>query len=256
LSITDDLRAQADAWRARPLLRRIYADWFELVGSRLSLVDGKTVELGTGIGEFKARFPAVVATDVEQTPWTDAVVDAERMPFDDGTLANLVLIDVFHHLADPAAFFDEARRTLRVGGRVVILDPYCSPVSTIAYQRFHHERTDLHAPPFERDPRVGEAAFASNQARSTLVFYRHVQTFRTRWPDLTIVDRRRLSFIAYPLSGGFSKRRFSPAALYPLLSWFERVLAPAGSLAAFRCLVVLELSRRSARGVRAGNEFE
>ena len=74
----------------------------------------------------------VVTTDVEPTPWADHVVDAERLPYGDGSLANLVLIDVFHHLADPAGFLDEASRTLAPGGRVVILDPYCSPVSTLA----------------------------------------------------------------------------------------------------------------------------
>jgi hypothetical protein len=60
------------------------------------------------------------------------------------------------------------------------------------------------------------------------------------WPELTMVEARRLSFVAYPLSGGFSKRQLVPAAGLPALRLVERLLSPLGPLAAFRCLVVLE----------------
>jgi ubiquinone/menaquinone biosynthesis C-methylase UbiE len=45
----------------------------------------------------------------------------EEIPGGDRAVANLVLIDVFHHVAHPARFFDEAARVLHPGGRVVIL---------------------------------------------------------------------------------------------------------------------------------------
>ena len=159
-------------------------------------------------------------------------MDAERLPYADGSLANLVLIDVFHHLADPAGFLDEARRTLAPGGRVVILDPYCSPVSTLAYRAFHPERTDLSAPAFAPEAEIAADPLASNQARATLVFFRHAE-LRRGWPDLRVVERRRLALVAYPLSGGFFGR-LAPGAAYRPLAAAERVLAPLAPLLAFR----------------------
>ncbi|HXV94910.1 MAG TPA: class I SAM-dependent methyltransferase [Gaiellaceae bacterium] len=240
MSLVELLTAEEEAWTRRPLLRRLYRDWFEEIGRRLSPVPGETVELGSGIGKLQEHLPFVVATDIEPTPWAERVVDASRLPFADASLANLVLFDVFHHLADPARFLDEARRTLAPGGRLVVLDPYCSPVSTPAYRLFHPERTDLSAPAFDREESIAADPLASNQARATLVFFRRADELRRGWPDLRILERRRLALLAYPLSGGFFGRPLAPAAAYRPLAAAERVLAPLAPLLAFRCLVVLE----------------
>jgi len=240
VDLQETLQSQLDAWNARPLVRRLYNDWYEEIGGRLAAVPGDTVELGAGIGRLKQRFPLVVATDVEPTPWADEVIDAERLPYEDRSLANLVLVDVFHHLGRPAAFLDETRRTLAPRGRVIVLDPYCSPVSTPAYRLFHHERTDLSASAFGAEEEVSAAPLASNQARTTLVFFREADEFRRRWPELRIVERRRLALLLYPLSGGFSGRRLVPDAAYRPLAALERALTSLAPLLAFRCLVVLE----------------
>jgi SAM-dependent methyltransferase len=234
------LDAQERAWQARPLVRREYAGFYRRILGRLSDVAGPTVELGSGIGTFKEFKPDAVTTDVEATSWAEAVVDAEDLPYEDGTLANLALLDVFHHLPDPARFLAEAARVLRPGGRVVIVDPYCSPFSTPVYRRFHHERTDLSAAPFERDAQTGRSALDSNQARTTLVFYRHRDEYLRRWPSLPIVAEERFAFLAYPLSGGFTGPALLPAFLYRPLTALERALSPAARLLAFRCLVALE----------------
>ena len=129
---------------------------------------------------------------------------------------------------------------LAPGGRVVIVDPYCSPVSAPIYKRFHHERTDLDAPAFERDERTGRAPLESNQARATLVFYRGREQYLARWPDLPVVADRRFAFLLYPLSGGFTRPPVLPRVLYRPLELVERALQPLARLLAFRCLVVLE----------------
>lgn len=244
-----ELREHEAAWHARPLLRALYRDWFELIRARLVEGPGHTVELGSGIGTFADVHPGVLTTDVERTPWSREVVDAEALPWEDGQLANLVLIDVFHHLADPARFLDEAARTLRIGGRVVVLDPYCSPVSGPLYRRFHRERTDLRAAPFDRDDSTADDPLASNQARATLAFFRAAGEYRRRWPQLPIVEQQRMAMLAYPLSGGFEGRPMVPARIGLALRQLERALSPVAPLLAFRCLVVLE--RRDATGPAA-----
>lgn len=240
MQLQETLNEQLQAWEARPLLRRLYGDWFRLLGTRLASVPGASIELGSGIGRFHRAFPSIVPTDVEPTPWAKDIVDAEALPYGDSTVSNLVLIDVFHHLGRPARFLDEALRVLVPGGRVLILDPYCSPVSTWAYRRFHHEQTDLRAPALGEDEDIAAAPLASNQARATLVFFRERSAFEARWPELDLIETRRFALFLYPLSGGFSKRQLVPTFLQPPLGALERLLAPLAPLAAFRCLVVLE----------------
>src|SRR5204863_9678622 len=131
---------------------RLYLEWYRTLADRLSPVAGRSIEVGSGIGKLRlVTGGRVVLTDVERTRWIDEQVDALRLPYEDGSLANIVMVDVFHHLADPGRFLDEASRTLASAGRVLMVEPYCSLLSTFFYQRFHHERTDLTADVFAVD---------------------------------------------------------------------------------------------------------
>lgn len=250
MELVETLRDHERAWNERPLLRKIYRDWFVLLASRLARVPGATLELGSGIGQLREFVPDLVTSDVEQTPWADRVVDAVQLPYGDGELANIVMLDVYHHLPEPAAFLDEARRALGPGGRVVMLEPHVSPVSGLAY-RFHHERLELDGDGFagsdSPDP------MDANLAQTTLAFFKQRDEYARRWPELPVVEEKLLSFLAYPLSGGFTKRPLLPAALYRPLNAVERALTPAlGRVAAFRSLVVLERAPAGERD-RAGD---
>lgn len=235
------LREQEQAWNERPLVRQLYREWYRTLVERLSDVEGVSIELGSGIGRLREiAGTRVVLTDVEKTPWSDEIVDALQLPYADASLANIVMLDVFHHLADPARFLDEAERTLAPGGRLLLIEPYCSLVSTPLYRGFHPERTDTSVDPFAPDPAIARAAFDSNQAVPTLVFYRRLAELHRRWPALRLVEQRRFSFLLYPLSGGFTRRPVLPSLLYPAARLVERALRPLAPVLAFRCLVVLE----------------
>jgi SAM-dependent methyltransferase len=238
------LQAQRAAWDRRPLLRLLYRDWFRRIERELSAMPGPTVELGAGIGAFKEFRPETVSTDALPSAWADAVVDAEELPYDDGSVANLVMVDVFHHLPRPGRFLSEAGRALAPGGRVVMVEPYCSPVSTPLYRRFHQERTDLSADPFGGDALSSDEPFEGNQALPTLVFWRGLERYRAAHPELEVTHRERLALLAYPLSGGFTRRPLVPPRVGRALLAAERGLAFAAPLMAFRCLVTLELRRK------------
>jgi SAM-dependent methyltransferase len=245
--LVPSLLVQERSWNSRRLVRALYVSWFKQVCGALSPVAGRSIELGSGIGALQQTCPRIEPTDVAPTPWTSDVVDAEALPYGQGSIANLVLVDVFHHLARPTRFLDEAARVLAPKGRIVVLDPYCSPISTLAYRRFHHERTDLSAGAFEDDASIAAAPLASNQARSTLVFFRHLDEFELRWPELVVVERRRLALFAYPLSGGFTGAKLVPDRVGLALARIERVLGFLAPLLGFRCLIVLERTHWSAQ---------
>jgi SAM-dependent methyltransferase len=237
VTLAETLLDHERAWNERPLLRRIYGEWFDLIATKLASVPGETVEIGSGIGRLRDHVSGLVTSDVEPTPWADRVVDAESLPYGDGELANLVLVDVYHHLPRPAAFLDEARRALAPGGRVVMLEPYCSPLSSLAY-RLHHERLELDADGFAESESTDP--LDANLAQTTLAFFRQRDEYARRWPELPIVEERLLSLLVYPLSGGFTRRPLLPAGLFGPLTALERALSPIVRFAAFRCLVVLE----------------
>jgi SAM-dependent methyltransferase len=235
------LEQQEAAWNERPLLRRVYGEWYRWIAERLSTAPGTSVELGSGIGKLRLETgDRVVLTDVEQTRWVDEQADALSLPYADGSIANIVMVDVFHHLSDPARFLNEATRTLVPGGRLVMVEPYCSPLSTPLYKQLHHERTDLSADVFVADEHSASAPMESNQALPTLAFYkRRAETLR-RWPSFSLIEARRFAFVTYPLTGGYSRRPLVPASLYAPLRALEWLLTPLAPLLAFRCLVVLE----------------
>jgi SAM-dependent methyltransferase len=240
LDFIETLQAHREAWERRPLLRSLYRGWYGRVERELSPVAGPCVELGSGIGAFKEFRPTTVATDIAPSPWADEVTDAEDLPYDDASVGNLVMIDVLHHLPRPSRFLAEATRVLRPAGRVVLLEPYCSPVSTPVYRRFHHELTDLSVDPFGDQPLSSGAPFDANLALATLIFWRKLDRFQAMYPGLHLRRRLRFAVLAYPLSGGFTKPAVLPAALERPVAWLERCLDFAAPLLAFRCLVTLE----------------
>jgi len=241
-ALIEDLRVQRRAWEERPLVRALYRSWYARMARLLADIDGATVEIGAGIGTLRESIPGVVATDVEPTPWSDRVVDAQDLPYDDRSLANLVGVDVLHHLPRPLRFLEEARRTLRPGGRLVLLEPYGSPVATLSYRFLHHEDWDAGADPFADVSQSTDRPLDANGAIPTLLFFRHAGELRRRFPELDIVHRERLALVAYPLSGGFTRRPLVPARATGRLLALERRLCPLAPVLAFRCLVALERS--------------
>ena len=238
--LVGSLRRQREAWDARPAVRALYHGWYEMIVARLAAVPGDTVELGCGIGTFKEVYPDVIATDVAPTPWAERTADAERLPFEDASVANLVMTDVIHHLPRPGRLFGEAERVLRPGGRLIAVEPYCSPVSGFAYRHFHREGSNARTDPFADVPHSSTDPLDANNALPTLIFWRGANRFRSLWTGLDLVERRRFAFIAYPLSGGFEGRKLAPDLVVGGLQRIESVLIPLAPLAAFRCLVALE----------------
>jgi SAM-dependent methyltransferase len=238
----ETLLTQREAWERRPLVRELYGDWYARMAQDLSAVSGPTIEIGCGIGSLKEHLPGVIATDVFDTQWTDRVVDARRLPFSDASVANLVMVDVLHHLPEPVGFLEEGRRVLVPGGRVVMLEPFCSPISTRLWRRFHHEPVEFDVDPFSRMAQSQENPWDANSALPTLIFWRDLDRFEARFPEFEVIVRERLAWLLYPLSGGFSGPRLAPYRLRRVLGRIE-ALVPLAPLAALRCLVTLE--RRS-----------
>ena len=237
---SDQLVDHRGVWERKPVLRLVYDDFYDRIAAACRR--GRTIEIGGGIGNLKQRLTEVVATDIQSAPWLDCVADAQRLPFADACAANIVMVDVLHHLEFPLVFFREAARVLRPGGRVLMVEPAITWGSSLFYRLFHHEpvRTSADAlangsPDPRRDP------YASNQAIPTLLATRDRARFHRLFPTLRIASVQWFSLAAYPLSGGFKPWSLVGDGVARRLLRIERALEPAlGRYAAFRMLLMVE----------------
>jgi len=99
----DALSDYRGVWERKPVVRLIYDDFYDRIAAACR--SGLTIEIGGGIGNLKQRLGEVVATDIQFAPWLDCVADAQRLPFADEVAANIVMVDVLHHLEFPTVFF-------------------------------------------------------------------------------------------------------------------------------------------------------
>ncbi|MBF0186317.1 MAG: class I SAM-dependent methyltransferase [Magnetococcales bacterium] len=234
------LDAQNLQWQRKPVLRAIYNDLYRIMAE--ACVDGSTLEIGGGSGNFKSFAPNVISTDILPAPWLDLLADAQRLPIAESRFDNVVLFDVLHHIQWPMRFLREAERILKPGGRVVLVEPYISPISRIFYTWFHPEDVIMSADPMQEgeiDPELD--AFEANQAIPTLLFSRMKAQFEAEIPGLSVLEVRRHSLFAYPLSGGFRPWSLIPSAIVPtVLALESRVMPLLGRLMAFRMVIILE----------------
>ena len=238
--------AYRDIWDRKPVLRAIYGDIYRRILD--ATVPGPILEIGGGSGNFKDYAPTTVSTDILPAPWLDVVCDAQRLPFADGRFANIVMIDVLHHIENPVYFLREASRVLRPGGRLIFCEPGITPLSHWFYRHFHPEPVDMSADPLksgavsaDKDP------WDSNQAIPTLLVGRYREALVRALPELRLTRLDRFSFLAYPLSGGFRPWSALPAAAArPLLAGEWGLRKILGRLAGFRLLAVYERMETSA----------
>ena len=222
------------------MVRIIYDDFYDRI-NRFAR-PGLTIEIGGGIGNFKSRLVNVVSTDVQFAPWLDCVADAHQLPFADGTAANIVMVDVVHHIEFPSRFFREAERIMRPGGRLIMVEPAITWGSTFFYRFMHQEPVDMSADPLADgipDPRRNP--YDSNQAIPTLIATREKERFLRLFPNFRISHVDYFSLVAYPLSGGFKPWSLIPVRLVKPVLTVEHLIEPVlGPWFAFRMLLVID----------------
>ena len=202
------------------------------------------MEIGSGPGFAREFIPELELTDVVQAPWHDHQLAAEALPFGDGQVGALVLFDVLHHLRSPARFLAEATRVLAPGGRVVLCEPYVSPLSFPIYRFLHEEGCDLRS---IRSPRMLRAApgsqddpFDGNQAIPTRAVRAPPRRTGAPLPFAAADQAGAPGRPAYPASGGFSGRPLPGPLFRALLALEDRLPAFAFRLIGFRLLAVLQ----------------
>ena len=136
----NEIQKNLEYWNKKPILAKIYRAFHESISYYLvKNLTGLTLELGSGIGNIKEVIPDCIRSDLFPNPWLDSVQNAYELSFENNSIANLILFDVFHHLRYPGVALDEFKRVLVPNGRVIIFEPCVSLLGLLVYGLLHHE---------------------------------------------------------------------------------------------------------------------
>ncbi|MAS93416.1 MAG: methyltransferase type 11 [Verrucomicrobiales bacterium] len=239
-----ELHANREFFESKPLLKEIYGDFYQRIGSWLpgETGDRTIVELGSGMGQAKQFLPDCITTDLFDNDYVDRVESVYDLQFDDGSVDGFFMVDVFHHLRFPSIAFDQMRRCLRPGGRIVLLEPDVSLVGRVVFGMLHPEPLGLGEKidwrkEFHSDTNDVESYYAA-QGNGHRTFVRKENIEKV--DPLTAIHVERITSLSYVGSGGFSGPQLYPQALLPLMRGIDRMLSPFPGLFSTRLFVVLE----------------
>jgi SAM-dependent methyltransferase len=199
----------------KKFLKRLYQDWYILIKDNLGDLNSHIIELGSGAGFLEDHISQVVKTDIFIHPFIQLSVDGMQLPFSQNCLDALVLLDVFHHLQNVNEFLHEAHRTLKIGGRIIMIEPWVTNWSKRAYSLINHEILDADTGSWQfksTGPLSG-----SNQALPWIVFKRDSEKFYADHSHFQIIKIQVMMPFRYILSGGLSTWISLPEFLYPLV---------------------------------------
>ena len=242
------LREHRQIWAAKPVLREVYGVWFRAILAHAA-AGARVVEIGAGPGLFRewarTHRPDLrwVATDLLPASWNDVAADATALPLRPACVDLVLGIDVLHHLADPRALFAEAARVTVATGRLVLVEPWITPLSYPIYRLAHQEGCSLGVDPWRpfgsgssKDAFEGDQAIPWKIVRSTsdvewhgLGLDRPAVTTLNGFGCLSTLGFRRASLLPRRMAG-------------PLL-WCDRLLAPLSRWAGLRALIAWERRR-------------
>ncbi len=157
--------AQRQMILARPLVRMTYDRWYGTMLGDVASVPGDTgtpiLEIGSGAGYVKTIDSRVITSDIVEG-LSDRVVDAQQLPFSDGSLRGILLTHVFHHIPNVQRFLAEAYRTLVPGGVISLIDVAHTPLARLLFGRFHPEGYESSARDWTLD--ITQPVGGANQA--------------------------------------------------------------------------------------------
>lgn len=237
-----DILLNQERWNKKPVLRTIYREFHRAIAAQLSNLENPlVVEVGSGIGNIKEIIPNCLRTDLFPNPWIDRVENAYALSFADGTVSDLILFDVFHHLRYPGTALREFERVLRPGGRVLIFDPFISLLGLIAYGLLHVEPIgwrdyiDWFAP---KDWSAQNTDYYAAQGNTTRIFFGRLDPALLK--SWKVVTKQRFAAFSHIASGGYSGPQLYPESAYPFMHSVDRILDQIPPLFATRTLIVLE----------------
>jgi SAM-dependent methyltransferase len=222
-------------------LRRIYDEWYTELIETLPPGPGLVLEVGSGAGFLFKYVPNLITSDVALSGEYRVVLEAQHLPFADGTLRAILMTQVLHHLPSPRIFFKGAARCVRTGGVLAMIEPWVTRWSRFIYGKLHHE--PFHPEVETWDFTVNGPLSGANSALTWVIFERDRSQFEDEFPEWRI-DSTALSMpFRYLVSGGVSMRGLMPGWAFGIWRKLEDLLRPWMDKLAMFCKIVLVRDR-------------
>lgn len=208
----------------KPFLKKLYIEWYEQFNALAkTLPEGKLLEIGSGGGFIKEINPQIITTDILELPNVDQVMSAEEMSLEDNSVSGIFMINVLHHIKNSDAFFSEAQRVLKPGGKLFMVEPANTVWSRLIYKIFHHEGFD----PTVKEWKVQGSGPLSdaNGAIPWIIFKRDLSTFQKKYPNLVLEKRKDHTPMRYTLTGGLSFPSVVPGWSFKFITFLENIFS-------------------------------
>lgn len=222
----------------KPLLMRIYLQWYRILGKSIPKdMGGIVVEIGSSSAFSKQVMRGVITSDIVDTSRVDIVLDGQYLPFKNDSLRGIVMVDVFHHIPNVELFLRAAAKCVKTGGVIAMIEPWATLWSALIYKYLHHEPFNKYTPSWRIQQ--GRPLTFSNQALPWIVFKRDRKIFEKKFQEWKIASITLHSPLRYLLSGGVSLRSLWPDKLYSVLRFTEYLLMPLNKYIAMFATIVL-----------------
>ena len=207
-----------------------------MISERIPEGKEPVLELGSGGGFLHDSLGDLITSDVVESEDLQLVANAQALPLRGSSLRAIVMVNTFHHVPDVRLFLDEAQRSIRPGGRLVMIEPWNTSWSRFLHRHLHDEHMD---------PESDEWAFPSsgpmsgaNAALAWIVAERDRVQMEREWPLLSVIEASPFMPLSYLLSGGVSLRSLQPRWMYRWWRWFEEHLPFLAQQALFAVIVI------------------
>jgi SAM-dependent methyltransferase len=229
-------------FKKKNIIKLIYNNYYLLIKNNL-LKNNKypILEIGSGGGYIKKLIPKCITSELFKNRGIDRIENIYKIEFENNSLSNIILIDVFHHLEFPLIALNEIKRVLIKRGRLIMIEPAMGLIPRIIYKIFHYEPNgfDIKINRHERlSSKFKIKKYFSSQSYAWRIFFLNEINIGKNFKKIKIVP---FSDFAFLLSGGHSYRSFYPEIFYPFIKYIDKILSIV-SLRIFssRMLIVIE----------------
>lgn len=225
-------------WSKKPRLQKEYGEFYRLM--RKEMTTGPSLEIGSGMGNIKKWIPAVITSEKDPDPDAERQESAYQLSYPDESLGNILALDVWHHLEFPEKALNEWKRCLRVGGKVILMEPGMGLLGQLVYGLFHHE-------PVGWNTKFRGAAEWSEKEEQYFACqssaHQHFVSKNLPLDQTWIIETKQISSLVYLTTGGFSKPEMGIWTA-TLLQLFQPIAKKFPSIFGTRLLVVLQKTQK------------
>lgn len=235
-------RKNRDIYKKKKIIKLIYNNYYSLIKKNVLKNNNYPIlEIGSGGGNIKRIIKSCITSDQFKGRNIDRIENIYKIKFNNNSLSNIILIDVFHHLEFPLLALNEIKRVLIKHGRLIMIEPAMGLIPRIIYKIFHYEPNGFNIKINRHNKLSVKLKFKkyfASQSFPWRIFFLNELDLKKNFKKKKI---RLFSDFAFLLSGGYSYRSFYPEIFYPVIKYLDKILSVI-SLKIFssRMLVVIE----------------